>query len=227
MIPIPLFQYIASLTPTQWLCLLNVVSLLVGFWCGNRRQRWQENQGEGLVRRRLTRVFRGPEYHLMNNVTLPDNGGTTQIDHILVSRYGIFVLETKHYKGAICAETDAKEWTVSYGSISYPLRNPRRQNYKHVQVVKQLVPFIAPTHIHSLVVFTGSATFSSGFPQDVYNLNGLVRQIRTQTNQVLTVEAMERCIGRLECLRKRISGYTDVEHQAFLNRKHGDFLGLL
>src|SRR4030095_10213314 len=103
MIPMPLIQYLASLTTTQWLLMLSVVTLLVGFWCGNRRQKWQENQGEGAVRRRLTQVFHSPDYHLMNNVTLPDNGGTTQIDHILMSRYGIFVLEAKHYRGVIHA----------------------------------------------------------------------------------------------------------------------------
>ena len=30
-----------------------------------------------------------------------DDGGTTQIDHILVSKYGIFVIETKNRKGWI------------------------------------------------------------------------------------------------------------------------------
>ena len=39
-------------------------------------------------------------YHRLNNITLPlSNGGSTQIDHVIVSVYGIFVIETKHYKG--------------------------------------------------------------------------------------------------------------------------------
>jgi len=40
-------------------------------------------------------------YHLVKNVTLPAEDGTTQIDHIIVSRYGIFVVETKNLKGRI------------------------------------------------------------------------------------------------------------------------------
>ncbi len=39
------------------------------------------------------------EYHLINNATLPAQKGTTQIDHIIVSRYGVFVVETKNMKG--------------------------------------------------------------------------------------------------------------------------------
>lgn len=47
-------------------------------------------------------------YHRMNNVTLPlASGGSTQIDHIIVSRYGIFVIETKNYKGWIFGEERA------------------------------------------------------------------------------------------------------------------------
>ena len=41
-------------------------------------------------------------YHRLNNTTLPlANGGSTQIDHVIVSKYGIFVIETKNYKGWI------------------------------------------------------------------------------------------------------------------------------
>ena len=38
-------------------------------------------------------------YHRLNNITLPRvNGGSTQIDHIIVSVYGIFVIETKTWQ---------------------------------------------------------------------------------------------------------------------------------
>ena len=34
------------------------------------------------------------DYTDINNVTLPTASGTTQIDHVIVSRYGVFVVET-------------------------------------------------------------------------------------------------------------------------------------
>lgn len=40
-------------------------------------------------------------YRSINNVTIPTANGTTQIDHVIVSRYGIFVVETKNIKGWI------------------------------------------------------------------------------------------------------------------------------
>ncbi len=41
------------------------------------------------------------KYHLIKNVTLPTDDGSTQIDHVIVSKYGVFVVETKNIKGWI------------------------------------------------------------------------------------------------------------------------------
>ena len=40
-------------------------------------------------------------YTSIHNVTLQTGNGTTQIDHIIVSRHGIFVVETKNMDGWI------------------------------------------------------------------------------------------------------------------------------
>ncbi|WP_339385147.1 nuclease-related domain-containing protein, partial [Vibrio paracholerae] len=37
--------------------------------------------------------------------------GTTQIDHIVVSKFGVFVIETKYMKGWIFGSKDQKQWT--------------------------------------------------------------------------------------------------------------------
>lgn len=38
-------------------------------------------------------------YYLIKNVILPTEDGTTQIDHIIVSVFGVFVVETKNLRG--------------------------------------------------------------------------------------------------------------------------------
>ena len=57
--------------------------------------------GEGCVAQRLAKL--PPEdYKTVNDVMLPTvDGATTQVDHVVVSRYGIFVIETKDYGGWI------------------------------------------------------------------------------------------------------------------------------
>jgi len=54
------------------------------------------------------------EYHLLNNVTLEITQGTTQIDHIIISPYGVFVIETKNKSGWIYGSERQKNWTQTF-----------------------------------------------------------------------------------------------------------------
>ena len=56
-------------------------------------------------------------YHLIKNVTLPTEDGTTQIDHIIVSPYGVFVVETKNMKGWIFGNAKQRYWTQKILSL--------------------------------------------------------------------------------------------------------------
>lgn len=54
--------------------------------------------GESFVAEYLEQLPDG--YYIYNDVVLPTERGTTQIDHVVVSKYGVFVIETKNYRGA-------------------------------------------------------------------------------------------------------------------------------
>ncbi|MDH5510892.1 MAG: NERD domain-containing protein [Nitrospinota bacterium] len=68
-------------------------------------------------------------YHLIHNVTLPTEDGTTQIDHIIVSRYGIFVVETKNMRGWIFGSKEQKLWTQMIYKHKNTFQNPLHQNF--------------------------------------------------------------------------------------------------
>ena len=71
-------------------------------------------------------------YKVINNLLIQNNGYTTQIDHIVVSVYGIFVIETKTYKGWIYGGENSDYWTQNIYGNKYQLRNPIHQNYGHI-----------------------------------------------------------------------------------------------
>jgi hypothetical protein len=79
-----------------------------------------QNSSEALLSRVVQKNFGPPDYHLMNHVTLQLTDGTTQVDHILVSRFGVFVIETKHYKGWIFADEKQANWTQALRSRAQP-----------------------------------------------------------------------------------------------------------
>src|SRR6478609_6172097 len=65
----------------------------------------------------------------------PDGKGTTQIDHIVVSRFGIFVIETKNYKGWIFGSESQRQWTQQIYRKKSSFQNPLHQNKLHVRAL--------------------------------------------------------------------------------------------
>jgi hypothetical protein len=87
--------------------------IVIGRYSVSRASRTSvfQNSSEVLVSRVTRMNFGPPDYHLMNHITIQMKDGTTQIDHILVSRFGVFVIETKNYTGWIFANAEQKNWT--------------------------------------------------------------------------------------------------------------------
>ena len=92
------------------------------------------------------------EYTILNDLVFRTEKGTTQIDHVVVSKYGIFAIETKNYRGEIYGDDNRKEWTqlivtkVTYAkkwwkTYTYVTKshfyNPVKQSVGHVFRIKE------------------------------------------------------------------------------------------
>ncbi len=95
--------------------------------------------GEFIVNLKIRRYLDKKKYHLIKNVTLPTDTGSTQIDHIIVSEYGVFVIETKNMKGWIYGSYNQKTWTQKIYKYSNKFQNPLHQNYKHIKTLNSLL----------------------------------------------------------------------------------------
>ncbi len=202
-----------------WWLLLPLAALL-GYIFRARSEYWYSNQGEELVRKVLIKQLPPDSWHLMNNVTLPVADGTTQIDHVLVSRFGIFVIETKHYSGWIFGDQRSKQWTQVLYNQKNRFQNPLHQNYKHLKAVEAVLDFVPPVQISSVVVFTGDAEFMTDRPQGVYSLEELVAYLKGLDQMQLSENRMQFCVGRLECRRLALTRETDIEHRANLQTRY-------
>jgi hypothetical protein len=198
-----------------------LLALGIGYLLGRHRTSSLQNRGEALVCRELQANFSGPNYHLLSHITLKLKDGTTQIDHILVSRFGVFVIETKDYKGWIFANAKHATWTQVLYRWKFKFQNPIFQNMRHVRAVQELLDFLPPEAIKSAVVFTGRGEFKTDMPSGVYTLPGLIDHLRAATEEVMSLNRVQFCVGRLETARLAVSGQTDLEHVKSLQRKHG------
>ncbi len=99
-------------------------------------------RGEKRVGKILERLAEKYNGYVINDIIIPNgNGGTSQIDHILLSRFGIVVVETKNYSGRLYGSASQQYWTqvLAYGNTKNKLYNPLLQNKTHIYNLKQIV----------------------------------------------------------------------------------------
>ncbi len=113
--------------------------------------------GEKRVAKILSKLPKD-EYKVINNLLFSQNGKTTQIDHVVVSKYGIFVIETKFYKGWIYGGDNSEYWTQNIYGKKYQLWNPIRQNQGHIRALKNLLKENSSNWFISIVAFSQQAT---------------------------------------------------------------------
>lgn len=151
------------------------------------------------------------QYHLIKNVTLPTEDGTTQIDHIIVSVFGVFVVETKNMKGWIFGSQNQRTWTQKIYKHSSKFQNPLHQNYKHVKTLESLLG-LTEQQVHSVIVFVGDSTFKTEMPENVAYGGGYARYVKSKKTPVLTESQVIEITNRIEQGRLAPSYKTNRKH---------------
>ncbi len=163
-------------------------------------------------------------YHRLNSITLPRaNGGSTQIDHIIVSVYGIFVIETKNYKGWIYGSENQKQWTQSFPNGSkFKFQNPLRQNYLHIKTLENLLG-LELSYFHSMIAFIGECELKTRdeLPEHVLT-SGMVSYVKKKQDKILTEDEVKSIVEQINSNRFSKSWRTNREHKAYLKDKHSN-----
>lgn len=174
--------------------------------------------GEKAVQFGLWNTLDAKVYQRIHDVILPaSNGGSTQIDHIYVSIYGIFVIETKNLKGWIFADEHSREWTQCIFGQKYRFQNPLHQNYRHVKCLAESLS-VSEDRIHPVVFFVGNCHFKTGKPKGVLT-SGLTSYIRCFSKPMLTIREVGEIIEKLR-KQKRVPTITKRAHVASLHVRH-------
>lgn len=174
--------------------------------------------GEAAVRISANLLLDKNQYKAIHNVTLPTPDGTTQIDHIFVSRFGVFAVETKNYKGWIYGGERQETWTQKIYKQSYKFQNPLRQNYKHTKALESCLG-ISPDAIHSVIAFMGECSFKTPMPANVCKGGGYVRYIKNKSQVVLSESEVERVFAVIQSGRLTPSLSTSREHKQHVQQQ--------
>lgn len=134
-------------------------------------------------------------YRQIDNVIIPSKSGTIQVDHILISPYGAFIIETKNIKGWIFGSSNQAQWTQVLFGKKYQFQNPLRQIFRQKKGLSEYLG-LSETFIHEIVYFSGNCRFKTSLPPNVLN-SGLSRLIRSHKESVLSQTEIELLLKRL------------------------------
>lgn len=158
--------------------------------------------GEFWVKLELKKLKK--DYKVLNNVIIRTiDNSTHQIDHIVVSKYGIFVIETKQINGYIKGNDYDKNWTVKRGKNTYYINNPVHQNYGHIKALSEVLGTNTDKFI-SIVCISSQAKVRVN-SKYVVRIFKLVKYIKSYTNELLSnyIEVYNTLVSR------NIKGYTN------------------
>ena len=171
-----------------------VAGLYVALFIYRRfRPDFRGSLGEKLVTRGTFRELDAKTYRGFSDLHLPrpKGEGMTQVDHVVVSPFGIFVIETKDYTGAIHGAEEQAQWTQTFssgGKFSFP--NPVWQNRLHIAALAQLLK-LPESKFHSVIYFMGGCMFKTALPGYVIN-DELTEHITKFEEVMLTPEEVEK-----------------------------------
>ncbi len=135
--------------------------------------------GEKHVKKLLDRNLSGKRY-VYNNLMFKFNGNVSQIDHVVINKYGIFVIETKHWSGTVFGKDDDQVWTLVKrgGKKKKVMGNPVTQNEIHVRKLAEIL-MVDRFYFRNMVVFlknTNTQFINSSY---VYKTNTFLNYLKT------------------------------------------------
>jgi hypothetical protein len=98
-------------------------------------------------------------YRHLSDLLIPNSkakSGYSQIDHVVITPYAIFTIETKNYQGTIYGGKDRNTWLVNG---KFKMMNPFVQNYGHIKALSSLIDEKYHDWFVSMVSFTKRSTF--------------------------------------------------------------------
>lgn len=205
----------------DWIFWFFLICIIVGILWGLIEAKVKGVIGEAKVAMILSSLP-NTEYRVLNDVMLPTDKGSTQIDHVVVSIYGIFVIETKNYSGWITGKTSSEQWTKNMYGKKYFFYNPLRQNYGHIKTLEKVLDFPEEYFI-SIVAFSRKAKLKIHTYEHVIYYHQLKKTMQSYQKIVIPENEIDGIANKLvhinEQSKELRGGHKKRVHEIQLERK--------
>ena len=155
------------------------------------------------------KFFGNDEHYIVNDLYFGDGSKTTQIDHVVIYKTGIFCIETKNIDGAIIGDETSRYWMQYKNGQSRRFYNPIMQNINHSVCLSKF--FNNQYNIHSVVVFIKSNKPKTP-PIGVVNLEELKDYVKNFKSEILLSSNEMKEICNLLLEHKKNNTITRQQH---------------
>ncbi|KAB2393407.1 MULTISPECIES: nuclease-related domain-containing protein [Bacillus cereus group] len=204
--------------------ILIVLLIPINIMVKKHASRWRGKVGKKMVKRILSKLDHERYWVLHDVPVYTEYGYTTQIDHIVIAKTGIFFIETKNYEGWIYGSEKAARWTQGIFRKKHSFQNPFRQNYKHMKaiewVMEQQLPCISIVTFHPKCSLKKVSVNSKG--KHILYYGDLKKCIESYTHNQLTIDEVQHIYQSL--VREKIKDkgmdnkYVEYLHNKFVKQ---------
>jgi len=173
--------------------------------------------GELKTRIQLGISLNSKTYRRFHDVFAPSGNGTTQIDHLVVSQFGVFIVETKNLKGWIYGDAYQSTWTQTIYRSKHKFQNPLRQTHRQKKVLAELLN-LDEHKIFPIISFVGNCKFKTKMPPNVLR-GGAGKYIKDFQDPVINGLELTRLTSIIEELQSNSKIHLN-EHIESLNARH-------
>jgi hypothetical protein len=169
----------------------------------------------------VQKLLLNDQYRVFNNLIIPSGPRTTQMDHVIVSKYGLFAIETKDKTGWIFGDPDQAQWTQVLHRKKFRFQNPLRQNFLHTKSLSEFLG-IPRSKVHSLIIFWGNCEFKTPMPANVMK-GGLLNAkytdyISSKSDTLLADDEVDRICSLLKQVKDGARILSSLDHVRTLNK---------
>lgn len=166
-----------------------VIFLILGILMDIYYPKFRGFMGEFWLKLELKKLPKN-KYKLLNDIMIEDEKGTHQIDHIVISKYGIFVIEMKNYYGLIVGNQYKEKWYQYLGKNKYTFHNPMYQNYGHVKALSNVLKLNEDLFI-PVTCFSNQARLKVTSNKPVVQVDTINRNMLKYNQEIITCDLNE------------------------------------
>lgn len=173
-----------------WLLPLALLAVYVG------SPRFLGTAARSHVRRVLRAALDRRRYTILDDLTLPSGSGTEHFDIVVLSRFGVWVIDAIGRRGRLGGTRVQPVWVEKRLGRSRRFDNPVHANVLRTQALQRLLG-LPPSKFLGLVAVSGRTRLDPGLPDNVMTVRQLVARLRAENRPLLEPEETDRLLVQL------------------------------